>query len=74
MAFTHEFDAFQRWLVKAQECGALPKDTERILIDIPLGEIVRVYCISHGQKAMFNDDLLEVLRGADLIVDGRKGG
>jgi len=74
MAEINTCGMFQEWLQKAIDAKVIPEHTQRIIIDIPLGDCVTVYSQSINTEGLFNDDLIEVLRGAPLIVDGKKAG
>jgi hypothetical protein len=57
MAFEVESPELQAWLKQLQAAELVPQETRRIIVDIPLQGIVRVYYECNADKRMFSIDL-----------------
>lgn len=55
------------WLTRLQDAGVVPKETRRIIIDIPCDGIVRVYYECNADECMFTIDMAKLLEDAEPI-------
>lgn len=67
MALTVDDDNIQAWLDPLMDAGLIPKETRRIIIDIPTDDAVKVYYESFADVRMFKIDLSAALAKADVI-------
>ena len=59
---------FATWWAKLMDLGIVPPFTRRVIIDLELNKVARVYYECHGDGCVFDDPLLNILKGADRIV------
>jgi hypothetical protein len=69
MAITH-FDIYKDWVVPLSEGGIIPPETRRIIIDVGMEQIVKVYYECNADERMFTIELADALKGADVISVG----
>lgn len=60
-------ETYLAWLKNAQATGALPQNTQRVIIDIPLDGLPRVLVISHAHKDLANDGLLRMVAACEPV-------
>ncbi len=67
MATLYENKTFQAWLRMNQAEGILPKQCRRIIIDIGMDDIVKVYTEQYCDQSMFDVNLATLIKGAKII-------
>ena len=55
------------WLERMIAAGVIPPNARRVIIDIKAGEYVKVYYEGFADEAMFDDDLMAVVRDSKPI-------
>ncbi len=60
-------DAVQDWLTRMQELGVIPKESRRIIIDIPMRGRVKVYVEYWADLRMLIIEMADMLKGIEPI-------
>lgn len=59
------------WAEKLIDAGIVPPMTRRILIDIPLNDVVKVYYETYADEKMFTAELAVALKKAEVVHVGK---
>ncbi len=55
------------WVKQLIDAGVAPPETRRLIIDIPVDDVVKVYYECYGDEKMFTTELAVALQKADII-------
>jgi hypothetical protein len=57
----------EKWRDALQEAGVIPPQVRRIIIDIDMDAVIKVYYETLADAKMFGVDMARALRGAEVI-------
>ena len=58
---------YQAWLKRSQECGVIPPNVRRVIIDAPPDGAIKVYYECYADTRMFTIELADALKGCEVI-------
>ena len=76
MAIDFMNPVFQRWLKDMQAAGVIPTELRRIIIDVKMDEVAKVYYETLADECMFNIELGVIVKRAKVegVADYTKPG
>ena len=67
MAVLTQDDAVQAWIERMELLGLIASETRRLIIDIPLRGVVKVYSEHYGDPRILTVEMANMLKGVDVI-------